>query len=50
MLKVKQAAADVMDSQSLLNQSTSSTETSTQRVNQIIHTMIRGLRGQLKYG
>ncbi|MNI30178.1 putative methyl-accepting chemotaxis protein YoaH [compost metagenome] len=48
MLKVKQAAGEVQLSQSLLNESTESTEGSTQRMNIKIHDMIRSIRHQLK--
>jgi len=48
MIQVKQAAFDVQQSQLLLNESTSSTEVSTERVSGRILIMIRGIRSQLK--
>ncbi|UOF91665.1 methyl-accepting chemotaxis protein [Fodinisporobacter ferrooxydans] len=48
MLRVKQAAIDVQESQYLLNESTVSTEAATERVSSKIHDMIRGIRYQLK--
>ncbi|MDB5055778.1 MAG: methyl-accepting chemotaxis protein [Bacilli bacterium] len=48
MLRVKQGTEDVQASQHLLNESTSSTEGSTQRVNDKIKDMLRGIRRQLK--
>ncbi|MCD1258909.1 methyl-accepting chemotaxis protein [Paenibacillus athensensis] len=48
MQRVKQAAGDVQASQQLLVESTESTEASSQRMNDKIHGMIRGIRLQLK--
>ncbi|MBE1443579.1 methyl-accepting chemotaxis protein [Paenibacillus sp. OAS669] len=48
MLQVKQAAADVLSSQQLLNESTVSTAGSTERMSGKIHDMIRSIRSQLK--
>lgn len=48
MLQVKQAAAEVQNSQDRMNESTGSTEQSTGRMSTQIHNMIRSLRGQLK--
>jgi methyl-accepting chemotaxis protein len=48
MIRVKQGAEDVLLSQTLLNESTSSSEGSTQRVNEKIKDMLRGIRLQLK--
>ncbi|OAB37860.1 hypothetical protein PMSD_08375 [Paenibacillus macquariensis subsp. defensor] len=48
MIQVKQAASDVQQSQLLLNESTTSTEMSTERVSGRILLMIRGIRSQLK--
>jgi methyl-accepting chemotaxis protein len=48
MIRVKQGAEDVLLSQTLLNESTSSSEGSSQRVNEKIKDMLRGIRRQLK--
>lgn len=48
MIRVKQGAEDVLSSQTLLNESTSSSEGSSQRVNEKIKDMLRGIRHQLK--
>lgn len=48
MVRVRQGAEDVLFSQSLLNESTSSSEGSSQRVNEKIKDMLRGIRRQLK--
>ncbi|QGQ99371.1 methyl-accepting chemotaxis protein [Paenibacillus psychroresistens] len=48
MIRVKQGAEDVLASQTLLNESTSSSEGSSQRVNDKIKDMLRGIRRQLK--
>ncbi|MEK8130691.1 methyl-accepting chemotaxis protein [Paenibacillus filicis] len=48
MLQVKRAAADVLSSQRLLNESTDTTAGSTERMNVKIHDMIGSLRKQLK--
>lgn len=48
MLRVRQAAADVQESQHLLNQSTGSSAQSAGRVGQKINDMIKGFRDQLQ--
>ncbi|KAF9138286.1 hypothetical protein BGX30_009306 [Mortierella sp. GBA39] len=48
MLQVKQAAQDVQDSQHVQHATAQSTANSTERVSGKVHSMIRGIRGQLK--
>lgn len=48
MLQVKQAAQDVQDSQHVQHATAQSTASSTERVSGKVHSMIRGIRGQLK--
>jgi methyl-accepting chemotaxis protein len=48
MIRVKQSAEDVLASQTLLNESTSSSEGTSLRVNEKIKDMLQGIRRQLK--